>query len=559
MKKSLLTLAFVLCSCMSVFSQATSLTVDCQNPGWLSSKIGYGDQQTVKNLKITGYINGTDIQFIQELKTTQKLEVLDLSDVSIVAGGSSDLNTKANWFRFDYLKGNRKLKKIITPKTAETQVVNTTIADSVIFCGIETSVSMYIAPSSNSTRTPEPICHYVQFSESTNTLYLHSGSYYVYTSADGTTYYTGTLVFPSSINFIKNLRMAQGTIISYIMNPSNVQTGEYVEIKSGTIYVPIGTKELYQKSVFSKMTIIEMAPPTDILIETQQIKLYKGDKQVINTTLIPQNSFFNELIWETSDETIATVSQSGEVTGVNAGTTVLTVRSAKDPEVNASCTITVYEHTTGLFISHTEKTLVIGDSFSLSAHTIPEGETDNEIIWNSSDDNIAVVNEEGQITAINIGNCVIKATSVDGSFTATCEVRVVPPVPVQGITLNNSTLQFEYIGETAYLEATILPEDAANKNIRWTSSNESVCVVSNGMIVTVGMGTSVVIATTEDGGFMAVCIVTVTSATGISSVGQNDGMMFQIYDINGLKQKQLQKGINIIQFKDGTKRKVFIK
>lgn len=79
------------------------------------------------------------------------------------------------------------------------------------------------------------------------------------------------------------------------------------------------------------------------------------------------------------------------------------------------------------------------------------------------------------------------------------------------------------------------------------------------MVVAVGMGTSVVIATTEDGGFMAVCIITVTSATGISSIEQNDGMMFQIYDINGMKRKQPQKGINIIRYSDGSSKKVLIK
>ena len=79
------------------------------------------------------------------------------------------------------------------------------------------------------------------------------------------------------------------------------------------------------------------------------------------------------------------------------------------------------------------------------------------------------------------------------------------------------------------------------------------------MVVAVGMGTSVIIATTEDGGFMAVCVVTVTSATGLSSVEQDDEMMFQIYDINGMKRKQPQKGINIIRNSDGTTRKVLVK
>ena len=132
-------------------------------------------------------------------------------------------------------------------------------------------------------------------------------------------------------------------------------------------------------------------------------------------------------------------------------------------------------------------------------------------------------------------------------------------VKVTGITLNQSTLQFANIGETANLEATVLPEDAANKKVKWTSSNESVCIVSHGMVFAIGKGTCVIIATTEDGGYIATCIVTVTSATGISSAKENDEKIFQIYDVNGTKQAYLKKGINIIQFTDGSSRKVLLK
>ena len=203
--------------------------------------------------------------------------------------------------------------------------------------------------------------------------------------------------------------------------------------------------------------------------------------------------------------------------------------------------------------------MIIGEQYELIAHTLPLSTSDGKIVYSNTNNNVVTVNENGLITALAKGTSTITATSVDGGHTATCVVTVTQPVAVTGIVLNSSSLQFDYIGETANLEATVLPENAANKKVNWTSSNPSVCIVSNGMVVSVGMGTSVVIATTEDGGFMAVCVVTVTSATGISSVEQNDGMMFQIYDINGLKQKQLQKGINIIQFKDGSRRKVLIK
>lgn len=75
------------CCLASVWAQQTSLVVDNQTPGWLSSKIPFADQATVKNLKVTGYLNGTDLKFIYELSKLRELVHLDLSDANIVAGG----------------------------------------------------------------------------------------------------------------------------------------------------------------------------------------------------------------------------------------------------------------------------------------------------------------------------------------------------------------------------------------------------------------------------------------------------------------------------------------
>ena len=77
--------------------QTTDLVIDNQTPGWLSSKINYSDQQTVRNLKVTGYINDTDLKFIGTLIQSRNLdEEIDLSDchiVSSVSGGEDDVLT----------------------------------------------------------------------------------------------------------------------------------------------------------------------------------------------------------------------------------------------------------------------------------------------------------------------------------------------------------------------------------------------------------------------------------------------------------------------------------
>ena len=84
--KQILTLFMLTISYMLCGAQATSLTIDNQTPGWLSSKINYGDQQTVENLTITGYINSTDLSFIGTLIQKQKLsKSVDLSEATSVS------------------------------------------------------------------------------------------------------------------------------------------------------------------------------------------------------------------------------------------------------------------------------------------------------------------------------------------------------------------------------------------------------------------------------------------------------------------------------------------
>lgn len=84
MKRIILS-AMMLCFCLFANAQATDLVIDCQTPGWLSSMIKYGDQQTVRNLKVTGYVNYLDLKFIGSLVNDQNLDgTVDLSESNIV-------------------------------------------------------------------------------------------------------------------------------------------------------------------------------------------------------------------------------------------------------------------------------------------------------------------------------------------------------------------------------------------------------------------------------------------------------------------------------------------
>ena len=159
-------LAFCLFISMNIVAQHKSMTIDNQAPGWLSSKIGYVDQQSLEELKVSGYINGTDINFLVQLQNDQKLRVLDLSDVNIVKGG--DKVFLASYFRYNgsgaYYSGTdevqikkdnhlynylflpfKNLHKLSTPKAIESTDENIYInADTVILNGSFKTINLWL-------------------------------------------------------------------------------------------------------------------------------------------------------------------------------------------------------------------------------------------------------------------------------------------------------------------------------------------------------------------------------------------------------------------------------
>lgn len=166
---------------------------------------------------------------------------------------------------------------------------------------------------------------------------------------------------------------------------------------------------------------------------------------------------------------------------------------------------------TGITLNHSTLSLAVGGSVALTATLTPENATD-AVVWSSNNTGIAEVSNNGTVTAKALGTATITATV--GSYTATCEVTVA--VPVTGVSLNKATMSLT-AGSTGTLTATITPENATNKNLTWTSDNEAVVAVSDGVVSAVAAGTANITVTTADGGKTATCVVTVTRRSSSSS------------------------------------------
>ncbi len=161
-------------------------------------------------------------------------------------------------------------------------------------------------------------------------------------------------------------------------------------------------------------------------------------------------------------------------------------------------------------LDQTAMSLVKGQSKKIEVTAIkPENTTDKTVSWASSNEKVATVDENGNVTAVGVGTATI--TAKVGLATTTCTVTVTEEaIPVESVSLDKDTLELIVGGQPEKLSATILPENATDKSVTWTSSDEKVATVDQtGLVTPVGEGEATITVTTKDGQKSDSCKVTV--------------------------------------------------
>ena len=161
-----------------------------------------------------------------------------------------------------------------------------------------------------------------------------------------------------------------------------------------------------------------------------------------------------------------------------------------------------------------------GKTETINAIITPENATRKGITWTSSDTNVATVTN-GVVKGISAGTATITATTKDGNFTDTCEVTVTQNA-VTGIRISEKLIDLG-MGYKKQITATVMPDDATDKSVEWTSENPEIAAVSdNGTITGKSYGRTVVTATTTDGGYTAKCVVRVKPIDVFDATGSNE-------------------------------------
>ncbi len=286
--------------------------------------------------------------------------------------------------------------------------------------------------------------------------------------------------------------------------------GKIKALKGGSAKI---TAKAGDHSAVCIVTVI--APVEGVTLPDASVSLVKGRSLTLKATVLPEDATDKSVSWSSSEPSIASVDASGKVTGLTVGKAVITATASG---FTASCEVNVYIPVTSVKLDQSSYTLNKGKSFKLTATVSPDDATYPTVSWESSDAAVASVDADGNVKGLTVGEATITAKA--GDCTATCRVKVI--VPVGSVSLNKTEITLEET-RTYQLVATVLPEEATDKTVTWTSSDESVARVdANGAVKGISAGHAVI--TAKAGDCTATCQVTVTEKnSNTEDFGDHDG------------------------------------
>lgn len=212
--------------------------------------------------------------------------------------------------------------------------------------------------------------------------------------------------------------------------------------------------------------------PSAVTVNSPQFNIYVGDEYTFTATLNPQN-IEGTIYWSTSNDKVGFIdSETGRLKALSPGVIVV---YAQCGDKKGAREITIHAvPATSIALNKTSFELQTNDTFELSGSVYPPNTTDQTLVWKSSNDGVAIVNN-GLITAVGVGHATITVSCGTMAFN-TCEVEVIP-TQANEIILSESNVILK-TSQDQKLEFTILPENTTDKTVIWTSLNPEIAEVS---------------------------------------------------------------------------------
>lgn len=299
--------------------------------------------------------------------------------------------------------------------------------------------------------------------------------------------------------------------------PANVELE--LDLKKGTNYIKI-EKEYWVDHSQGIYTLKWKAPVTSINIDGKKTA-YVGRTTKLKATVKPENATNRTLKWKSSDPSVATVDNSGNVKGIKKGKVRITASATDDSGISATYDMNVENVLVQKVKISGTKTLEVGDSVELNAKVTPSDATTPKLIWKSSDKKIATVSNKGKVTAKKEGPVTITATTTDGTdIAATYKLTVKKKTTVEVTKIKITGDKTVKAGKSIVLKVSVTPDNATKKTVKWSSSDESVATVDkNGKVTAKKAGTvKITAAATDKSGVSATFKLNVEKPTAVSKI-----------------------------------------
>lgn len=294
----------------------------------------------------------------------------------------------------------------------------------------------------------------------------------------------------------------------------------------------VGTTVITAKTTDGSKTVsftlnVSKVDATSVTIDKTEAEIGFGRTLQLKATVTPKNTTKYKLHWKSENTSVATVDENGLVSTVGVGDAVIKAISDDNEDIYGSCTVHVLPvQVEGIALSKTTLTLQTGSSKKIDTIITPSNADNKEVTWESSDDSIAKVDENGNVTGVSEGGPVtITATTKNGGYQASCKVTVQKDaIPVSGVTLDQENYYFssDYFSDknasedapVIRMEATVLPDTATNTDVTWESDTPGVATVdAYGQVTAVAAGVTTITAKTADGGHAATAKVYVPAVS----------------------------------------------
>ena len=309
---------------------------------------------------------------------------------------------------------------------------------------------------------------------------------------------------------------ASNKTVSWISSNQKIvevtESGKITGKSAGNVTITVRTNN--GKEAKCNVTVIEKTVAVEsVSLDRTNVNIDAGKEITITASIKPDNATNKNITWQSSNTSVAKVS-NGKIIGVGSGTATITAiaHNGKGKECQVTVNGMNAVMATSISLNSVNLSMTEGDRTTLKATVNPSNTTDKTIIWTSSNTKSVIVDKNGAVSAISIGESTI--TAKVGSVKTECRITVYPKEILPESILIKPTNATITVGSEIKIESFISPSNTTDKTVIWTSNDKTVATVNNsGVVKGIKKGTTTITATTKDGNKKATATIKVEYTT----------------------------------------------